>query len=101
MCPTAQYALLLVLQETRAAGTPLGEIEQILAQLSQANCHCGRISSYLLGDRYLSWLREAMHEIGMGLSLMAHLCSSRLCIEQHPSAGHAQQLTPCSAPCAL
>ena len=48
----------------------------MFAQLSQAYYHCGKISSPLLGDRYPSWLQEATYEIGLGLSLMAHFCSS-------------------------
>ena len=77
MCPTAGCAPLSVLQKLRAAGTLSRGFEQVFAQLSQACCHCGRISSLLLGDRYLSCLQEAPHEIGLGLSLMAHFCSSR------------------------
>ncbi len=76
MCPTAIYALLLVLQKIRIAGTLSSEFEQVFAQPSQAYCHCGENSSPLLGDRYPSWLQEATYEVGLGLSLMAHFCSS-------------------------
>ena len=49
----------------------------------------GGISSLLLSDRYLSWLQEAMCEIGLGLSRMAHFCSSR----------HAHQAAPLCSSC--